>query len=195
MHVLGVVASPSKVSRTQTLVEAVLHTAEGLGGVTTEVVTLASLALRTADGTAAEQYGGDTGWLLAAIDDADALVFGMPIFRGTYPGSLKNLLDMVPRGGYDGDAPALRAKPVAIAATGASDHHFLATGDLGSMLCGFFSAYVVPPGLYATHEDFRDGGLSSERVRVAANRTGRALVELCRAIASSRELAAVEPMV
>jgi FMN reductase len=187
LHVLGVVASLSGSSRSRALVEVVLEAASGSPAVTTEIVTFADRDLQPADGTRAEDYGGDMGELLAAIDAADAVVFGMPVYRASHPGSLKNLLDAVPRGQYDGDAQALRAKPVAIAATGATDHHFLALNDL--------AAYVIPPGLYASHARFTDGRLTGERVRAAAIRTGRALVELRRALDVSPALSAVEPLV
>jgi len=108
---------------------------------------------------------------------------------------LKNLWDMVPRGGYDGNAQALRAKPVAIAATGASHHHFLGINDLAGILRGFYAAYVIPPGLYASHADFADGELASDSIRRAAERTARSLVALHRALETSPDLRAVEPLV
>jgi FMN reductase len=195
MHVLGLVPSPSISSRTCALVEAVLEAAATQPAVTTQLITFAGRSFHVADGTRAEHYDGDTAEVLSAINASDAVVFGMPVYRGTYPGSLKNLLDMVPRGHYDGNAQALRAKPVAIAATGASDHHFLGINELAEILRGFYAAYVIPPGLYATHADFVDGKLVSEHVERAAARTGRALVELQRAVAASRDLKSVEPMV
>lgn len=195
MQVLGLVASPSAHSRTRTLVESVLSAAGSQPEVSAELITFADRTLHFADGTRAEDYPADTGEILAAIDTADAVVFGMPVYRGSVPGSLKNLLDMVPRGQYDGNAKALRAKPVAIAATGATHHHFLAIDDLAAILRGFYAAYVIPPGLYATHADIVDGALTSESLTCAAERTGRALVELQRALEVSPALRAVEPLV
>jgi len=194
VHVLGVAASPTTGSRTRLLVEAVLNEAAGHAGVTTDILTFADRVFPAADGTRAEQQVGDAADVLRAIDEADAVVFGMPVYRGSLPGSLKNLLDLVPRGQYDGDAQPLRAKPVAIVATGASDHHFLAIDDLAAILRGFFAAYVVPPGVYAAAGDFADGRLKSERVRTAAVRTGSALVDLQRAIVGSTSLAGIEPL-
>lgn len=195
VRVLGLVASPSASSRTQTLVELVLEAAAGAPAVRTDLITFADRSFHVADGTRAEDYDGDTGEVLSAIDAADVVVFGMPVYRGTYPGTLKNLLDMVPRGQYDGNAQALRAKPVAIAATGASHHHFLAINDLASILRGFYAAYVIPPGLYASHAEFADGELVSQSIRSASERTGRALVELQRALEGSPALREVEPLV
>lgn len=195
MKVLGVVASSSIPSRTQALVSLVLEAAAEQPGVTTTQIDFAHRILQQADGRRAEKYDGDTAEVLAAIDAADAIVFGMPVYRGTYPGSLKNLLDMVPRGQYDGDAEALRAKPVAVVATGASAHHFLALDDLARILRGFFAAYVIPPGIYATHADFAEGEGTSARVQRASAQTGTALVELRRALEVSPGLASVHPMI
>ena len=195
LHVLGVVASLSPSSKTRALVEVVLEAASSQSGVTTEILTFADREIQPADGTRAEDYQGDMGELLTAIDAADAVVFGMPIYRASQPGALKNLLDAVPRGQYDGNAQALRAKPVGIAATGATDHHFLAIDDLAEILRGFYAAYVIPPGLYASHAQFTDGELTGDRVRTAATRTGQALVELRRALDESPALSSVEPLV
>jgi FMN reductase len=194
MHVLGLAASPREPSSTRVLVEAVLDEAAGHADVTTSVLAFADRFFPAADGTRAEEQTGDAREVLSAIDAADAVVIGMPVYRGSLPGSLKNLLDLVPRGQYDGDAQALRAKPVAIVATGASDHHFLAIDDLAAILRGFFAAYVVPPGVYASRQEVGDGELRSERVRRAAVQTGSALVDLQRAIAASPSLAGIEPL-
>jgi hypothetical protein len=51
---------------------------------------------------------------------------------------------LLPRGSFDGAAQALRAKRVAIAATGATAHHLLALDSIAAILRGFFAAYVVP---------------------------------------------------
>jgi len=194
VHVLGIAASPSATSKTRILLEGVLEEASGHAGVTTSVVTFADRAFPFADGTRAEDQPGDAREILLAIDEADAVVFGMPVYRGSIPGSLKNLLDLVPRGDYDGTAQPLRAKPVAVVATGASDHHFLAIDDLAEILRGFFAAYVVPPGVYASPSDFEGGTLASERIKRATVQTGGALVDLQRAIAGSPCLAGIEPL-
>lgn len=194
ISIAAVVASPSAASRTLSLVETVLAAAREEGALT-ELVNISALDIAAADGRKAEEYEGDTARVLAMIDSADAVVFGMPVYRAGIPGSMKNLLDIVPRGKFDGDAQALRAKPVVVVATGASDHHFLALDSVAEMMRGFFSAYVVPPGVYASHGDFSNGELASQRVIDGAERSGRALVALASAISASDRLRAVEPLV
>lgn len=181
-------------SKTTTLVRRVLLAAEAYGA-DAQLVPLGDLALEVADGRRAEDYQGDTRSLLDSIDSADAVVFGMPVYRATMPGSVKNVLDLVPRGKWDGAAAPLRSKAVAVVATGATPHHFLAIDEIASIMRGFFGAYVVPPGIYACHSDFTDGALTSPAVEALADRTGAALVALARSIRASEALSVMEPQI
>ena len=65
-------------------------------------------------------------------------------------GTLKNLLDHVP-------VEALRDKPVAIVAMGASDHHYLGAERHLRDVLAFFGALVVPTASYLSSADFDDG--------------------------------------
>jgi len=99
----------------------------------------------------------------------------------------------MPRGLWGETEAPLRARAVAVVVTGASLHHFLAVDALRNVLAGFFSAFVVPPGLYVPHEGFDDSGVLLDEWSVAASLQGRALVELARAITASPSLLAVAP--
>ena len=52
------------------------------------------------------------------IVGASAVLIAAPVYRASYPGVLKNLLDIAP-------VEALQGKPVGIVAMGGSAHHFL----------------------------------------------------------------------
>lgn len=192
--VAAVVVSASATSRTAVLVDGVLAAARAAGA-TTESVNISEVAIPVADGRKAEEYEGEAARVLSLIDSSDAVVFGMPVYRAGMPGSLKNLLDIIPRGTYDGEAQALRSKPVVVAATGATDHHFLALDTMAEVMRGFFAAYVIPPGVYASHADFSDGRLTTPRIVECAERSGRALVAMAAAVSASEPLRAVEPLV
>lgn len=103
---------------------------------------------------------------LAAIEGADALIVGSPIYKGSYSGLFKHLFDFV-------DPLALVGRPVALAATGGGRRHALAVEHQFRPLFGFFSALTLPTSVYASEEDFSDGVLSDpgtlERVRQAAS--------------------------
>lgn len=103
------------------------------------------------------------------------------------------LLDCVPRGMWgEKDAP-LRGKAVAIVATGASLHHFLALDDFRNVLAGFFAGHVLPPGLYVPRDGFGEDGSLKEPYTAQAKLQGRALVELALALRLSSALRQLNP--
>jgi FMN reductase len=100
---------------------------------------------------------------LDAIAEADAVLLATPVYRGTYTGALKNLLDLLP-------VEALQGKPVAIVAMGATDHHSLGADWHLRDVLAWFGAVAAPTGVYLTSRDFEDG--------VPGERAHRALDEL-----------------
>lgn len=88
--------------------------------------------------------------VLAAVAAADAVLLATPVYRGTYTGVLKNLIDLLP-------VDALRGKPVAIAAMGATDHHYLGVDWHLREVLAWFGAVVAPTSAYLTSRDFEDG--------------------------------------
>jgi FMN reductase len=195
MRVLGLVGSPAASSRTLALVEGIVAAAAAEPGVEPQVIVLGARPLAFADGTRAEDQTGDTRAILEAVEAADAFVLGTPVYRATLSGSLKNLLDLVPRGVYDGRARPFQARPVVVAATAASTHHFLALDGLAEILRGFFAAWVVPPGVFASHADCGPDGELAQPVARQAAIAGRALVALHHAIEDHPALGAVEPAI
>lgn len=80
---------------------------------------------------------------LSAIADADAVLLASPVYRGTYTGALKNLLDHLP-------VEALRGKPVAIVAMGATEHHSLGVDWHLRDTLAWFGALTLPTSVYLT---------------------------------------------
>lgn len=128
-----------------------------------------------------------------AIDRADAVVLGSPVYRASYAHPLKELLDGLPRGMWGETRAPLRGKAVAILATGASLHHFLAMSDLRNVLAGFFAAHVLPPGLYVPRAGFGDDLELLDPYAEQARSQGLALVELADALARSTALRQLVP--
>src|SRR4029077_12954212 len=81
-----------------------------------------------------------------------------PVYRASFPGVLKNLLDITP-------VEALQNKPVGIVAMGGSPHHYLAVDSQLRAVLAWFGALVAPTGVYVTGGDFRDGQLASDSAR------------------------------
>src|SRR5262245_16815231 len=130
LRVVGVIGSPND-GRTGTVVDAVTAGAGSVAECEVDRILLGEAALADVP---ARLVGGD------------CFVLGTPMYRATYTGLIKDLLDLTPRGVHDDGEPPFLAKPVAIVGTGASAHHFLGVDPLFSILSRFFGAYVVPPG-------------------------------------------------
>ena len=191
---LGIVGSVSADSRTRTAVELVLEASDEYG-VETELLHLADYDLATADGRGIDNYEGDTADALALIVEADAYVVGTPVYRGSYSGVLKNLLDMVPRGQWQGDVAPFENAAVGLLATGATDHHFLAVDQELRPAFAFFGAHTVGGAAYATDDDFEDGDLVEETIRERLATLGEATVELAAAIDESDALGDLGPAI
>jgi FMN reductase len=96
---------------------------------------------------------------------------GTPVYRGSYTGALKNLLDHTP-------LEALMGKPVGLIATGATDHHYLAIDQELRTLLAWFNAFVVPGSVYVQGSHFQGEELTDERVRDHLRQLGESVVLL-----------------
>src|SRR5215468_3360263 len=123
-----------------------------------EVLNLAETPIETCDGRLLAAYGDATRRAVGQIAAAAAVLMGVPVYRASFPGVLKNLLDIVP-------VEALQGKPVGIVAMGGSPHHYLAVDTQLRQVLGWFGALVAPTSVYVTGSDFRDGKLASEPAR------------------------------
>ena len=120
-----------------------------------DVMNLAETPIDTCDGRPLAGYGAETRQAVDRIAAAAAVLIAVPVYRASFPGMLKNLLDIVP-------VEALQGKPVGIVAMGGSAHHYLAVDTQLRQVLGWFGALVAPTGVYLTGADFRDGALTSE---------------------------------
>jgi FMN reductase len=128
------------------------------GDVAVDILNLAETPIEICDGRALEAYGEPTRQAVARIAAAAAVLIGAPVYRASFPGVLKNLLDIVP-------VEALQNKPVGIVAIGGSPHHYLAVDGQLRQVLAWFGALVAPTGVYLTGGDFRDGRLASDTDR------------------------------
>ena len=166
--VLGSATAPGRLHRA---VSEALARAQASGQASTELIDLGAVSIAAADGRPPEQLSDDTSATLASIAAAEAVLLATPVYRGSMTGTLKNLLDHVP-------TPALRNKPVAIVAMGASDHHYLGAERHLRDVLAFFGALVCPTAVYLSSRDFSDGAVGEGAAR-----------ELDDAIAAALELA------
>jgi FMN reductase len=178
-QVLGVVAGPEPGGRTATAVSGVLAGAEKAGA-TTSLLELS-------------EAGADA--VIAAFADADAVVFGSPVYRATYSALLKDLLERTERGKWGESTAPLQGKVAATVLTGASGHHYLALGDLRDVLAGFFAVQVLSPGLYLDHGGYVDRTTLTDQSAELAAAHGAALADLAAAVKSSPALQAITPQI
>jgi FMN reductase len=156
LMVVGAATPPGR------LAAAIAAAAEAVRGdhedIQVDVMSLAEVAIDTCDGRPVDAYGAETRQAVERIAAAAAVLIAAPVYRASFPGVLKNLLDMVP-------VEALQGKPVGIVAMGGSAHHYLAVDTQLRQVLGWFGALVAPTGVYLTGADFRDVALTSEPAR------------------------------
>jgi NAD(P)H-dependent FMN reductase len=125
---------------------------------TVDILNLAEQPVEICDGRALEQYNEATRNAVARIINAAAVLIAAPVYRATYPGVLKNLLDIAP-------VESLQGKPVGIVAMGGSPHHFLGVDWQLRQVLTWFGTLVAPTSVYVTGGDFKDGQLASDSAR------------------------------
>jgi FMN reductase len=123
------------------------------GDLEIELINLADKKVAFADGRPAEQLGDDTASIIESVRAAHGVVFASPVYRGSFTGALKNLLDHLP-------LESLAGKPIGIIAMGATQHHFLGVDWHLRDVLAWFGALLVPTSVYLASADFVDGQLT-----------------------------------
>jgi FMN reductase len=142
-------------------------------GIAVEVLNLAEVQIETCDGRPLAAYGDATRQAVAQIASAAAVLIGVPVYRASFPGILKNLLDILP-------VEALQGKPVGIVAMGGSPHHYLAADSQLRPVLAWFGALVAPTSVYLTGSDFHEGRLTAESSRKDLAALTETLITLAR---------------
>ncbi len=91
---------------------------------------------------------------LAAVQSADVLIVGSPVYSATYTGMFKHFIDFLAM-------DALAGTPTLLAATGGSPLHGLMIDQQMRPLFAMKQALTLPLGVYATESDFTDYRISS----------------------------------
>jgi FMN reductase len=151
--VVGISGSVRRPAKTTALIRTVLKKIEaayGAPGVLFDLIDAPEL------GAAIDHTGiaGDLAVLIHAIESADVLVIGSPVYKGSYTGLFKHLFDLI---GHD----RLIGKPVILTASGGGDRHALVVEHQLRPLFGFFTAHSMATAIYASDADFVEGRLTS----------------------------------
>ncbi|SFB35957.1 FMN reductase [Lentibacillus halodurans] len=158
MKLLGLSGSMTPRSKTTIVIDKVLEFAKVENpSIETEIISLRDYDLQFCDGRDPTYYENDTKQVIKKIEEADALIIGTPVYRGSYTGALKNVFDLIPN-------DALKGKVVGLIATGGTYHHFLAIEHQLKPLIGFFRAHIVPGSVYAHNRHFSEKTLVDPEV-------------------------------
>lgn len=172
MNIIGLSGNVKRPSRTASLVEAIV-TAVGsrfaVEGQTIELVDAAPILFKA---LRSDQLDAEGRAIIDAVEAADVLVVGSPVYRASYTGALKHLFDLV-------DYRALTGKRIILAATGGTPLHGLMTEHQLRPLFGFFNALSLPTAIYATEVDFTEYGITNPAVH---ERIERAVSELAQVL-------------
>ena len=175
MRILGINGSVKQPSRTATLVTELLARITRRVTATPEVIELAQAAPVLFQALRADQLAEKGRAIVEAVESADVLVVGSPVYRASYTGALKHLFDLV-------DFRALQGKRVILAATGGTPLHGLMLEHQFRPLFGFFGAVTIPTTVYALESDFSDYALTNPAVEARIERAVAELFDLLPAV-------------
>lgn len=165
----GTVTSPGRLH--QALQVAVDAAAVHNPAITTSLLHLGDHQISFADGRPAEAYGDDTAQVLEQVMAADMFIIATPIFRASFTGALKNLLDHIPVEG-------LMGKACGLIGMGATDHHYLTVDTQLRPVLAWFGAHLVPGQVYLQSGHFQDGKLADPKAIAGLQSLGQAVVSL-----------------
>lgn len=150
LTLVGFSGSLGRPSKTRALVDLALAKAQTRFGGRIDSYDLGDLQPALGQATTLDDLPASARAIIEAILQADALVLASPVYKGSYTGLFKHLIDLIP-------PTALRGKPVLLAATGGGDKHALVVEHHLRPLLAFFEAASLPTGIYAGPADFEDG--------------------------------------
>jgi FMN reductase len=182
LSVVGVAGNITRPSRTAALLSAVLSEIGSLRQVRSRLVQLVDIGpelfqsitpdrFESFSSFAAQRLSPHVRSVIQAIESADALVVGTPVYKASYSGALKHLFDLIPPN-------ALTGKPVLLAATAGTPLHGLVAEHQLRPLFGFFNTLTLPTTIFGLESDFRDHRIEKPELQARITRAAKEFVEL-----------------
>lgn len=165
---VGLVGSFSRPSRSYALVETIAGLARDQYGLRPRLYDLIDFGPSLGNARRHDDLDETARQAIEDIISADVLVVGSPVYKGSYTGLFKHLIDLI-------DPLALQGKPVILTATGGGDRHALIVEHQLRPLFGFFMAHTLPSAIYAADRNFADYRLVSEPVHRRAEQAAEEL--------------------
>jgi len=170
-RIIGFSGSPRRPSKTRSLVETVAAKVAEHRQVRLDIYDLLDAGPGLGAALQRKDLTLPAARIIDAIEQADALIVGTPVYKGAYTGLFKHVFDLV-------DARALVGKPVVITATGGGPRHALVVEHALRPLFGFFEALAAPTAVYASDAEFADGQLADAGVLARAYAAAQQLADL-----------------
>ena len=148
--------SLSKDSRTAILVEETVKELERRQ-LDCETLDLRNLDLQFCDGRSLQEYNQDMQNAYKKIEQAEAFIFGMPVYCFSVSGPLKNFIDIT--------SGAMENKIAGILCNAGGNRSYMASAELSKILAYESNVTVVQPAVYSSYEDYDDDGLAGEKVK------------------------------
>ena len=185
---LGIHGSVTRPGRLYQALELALQAvANGENSVTTSLLHLGDHRISFADGRSLPDFSDDTESVVERVMAADMYIIATPIFRASFTGALKNLLDLVPVEGLMGKACGLLAM-------GATDHHYLTVDTQLRPVLAWFGAHLVPGAVYLQSRHFQDGQLADAQAISDLQSLAKAVVAMQRAATDNGEMMGPSPL-
>lgn len=146
--------SPSLRSRTQALATALLDAVSERVPVQADWVELSRLGPQFGAALSRDALAGEARAALQALESADLLIAATPVYKGSYTGLFKHVVDLL-------HPEALVGRPVLLAASGGGERHALVVEHQLRPLFGFFRALTVPSAVYAAEAELQGYAVSS----------------------------------
>lgn len=156
-RLVGVSGNTHRPSKSQLLLQAIVEALKLGPDVSTEFYDIIDAGPGLGASFRRDQLPPEAARIVDAIEQADGVIVAVPIYKASYPGLFKHLIDFV-------DPAALARKPVALAATGGGHRHALAVEHQLRPLFGFFSAFTLPTSVYVTDSNYLDGKIIDSEV-------------------------------
>ena len=147
LNIVAVSGGLNSPSKTESLVQAILDELAEATQINVHFIKLSEIGPLLGGAIYRNQLPQRVQDDLAAVEAADALIVGTPVYRASFTGLFKYFFDFV-------EQTALVDVPVLLAASGGSDRHALVLEHQLRPLFSFFQAQTLPIGVYATDRDF-----------------------------------------
>lgn len=149
-RLVGIAGNTHRPSKSRVLVDSILEALRLDDRFVTKVYDIVDAGPGLGSAFQRDQLSEAAAHIVGEIENADALIVAVPVYKGSYPGLFKHLVDFV-------DPIALVGKPVIIAATGGGLRHALVVEHELRPLFGFFNALSLPTAVYASDADYAEG--------------------------------------